>query len=161
MIRRPPRSTRTDTLFPYTTLFRSEFEKGMRGEQDKKTALTTLYRHRQAIMALVGGKCRETGSVHYPPSRLGYDPQSTSIDTQDPYPMADRKATILSRSAERLSSYPAPPHHYGQLDFEGGGRILMGFTDVAPGDIETGMEMDLVFRVKDRDRKSTRLNSSH
>src|SRR3546814_7941885 len=31
MIRRPPRSTRTDTLFPYTTLFRSQiiaFESG-------------------------------------------------------------------------------------------------------------------------------------
>src|SRR3546814_7352796 len=27
MIRRPPRSTRTDTLFPYTTLFRSGFAK--------------------------------------------------------------------------------------------------------------------------------------
>src|SRR3546814_10969057 len=27
MIRRPPRSTRTDTLFPYTTLFRSGFRK--------------------------------------------------------------------------------------------------------------------------------------
>src|SRR3546814_3870087 len=27
MIRRPPRSTRTDTLFPYTTLFRSEVAK--------------------------------------------------------------------------------------------------------------------------------------
>src|SRR3546814_20165832 len=26
MIRRPPRSTRTDTLFPYTTLFRSPIE---------------------------------------------------------------------------------------------------------------------------------------
>src|SRR3546814_15171538 len=26
MIRRPPRSTRTDTLFPYTTLFRSVLE---------------------------------------------------------------------------------------------------------------------------------------
>src|SRR3546814_14572183 len=25
MIRRPPRSTRTDTLFPYTTLFRSDY----------------------------------------------------------------------------------------------------------------------------------------
>src|SRR3546814_1647159 len=25
MIRRPPRSTRTDTLFPYTPLFRSQF----------------------------------------------------------------------------------------------------------------------------------------
>src|SRR3546814_1406999 len=27
MIRRPPRSTRTDTLFPYTTLFRSARER--------------------------------------------------------------------------------------------------------------------------------------
>src|SRR3546814_11714290 len=26
MVRRPPRSTRTDTLFPYTTLFRSIFD---------------------------------------------------------------------------------------------------------------------------------------
>src|SRR3546814_6455660 len=26
MIRRPPRSTRTDTLFPYTTLFRSDIQ---------------------------------------------------------------------------------------------------------------------------------------
>src|SRR3546814_8506512 len=26
MIRRPPRSTRTETLFPYTTLFRSAFQ---------------------------------------------------------------------------------------------------------------------------------------
>src|SRR3546814_3399117 len=26
MIRRPPRSTRTDTLFPYTTLFRSRLD---------------------------------------------------------------------------------------------------------------------------------------
>src|SRR3546814_20307667 len=31
MIRRPPRSTRTDTLFPYTTLFRSPDEE----EQDR------------------------------------------------------------------------------------------------------------------------------
>src|SRR3546814_2946710 len=28
MIRRPPRSTRTDTLFPYTTLFRSQGRAG-------------------------------------------------------------------------------------------------------------------------------------
>src|SRR3546814_5150317 len=30
MIRRPPRSTRTDTLFPYTTLFRSAQFDGLR-----------------------------------------------------------------------------------------------------------------------------------
>src|SRR3546814_4299253 len=32
MIRRPPRSTRTDTLFPYTTLFRS----GQAGSRDRR-----------------------------------------------------------------------------------------------------------------------------
>src|SRR3546814_6694166 len=32
MIRRPPRSTRTDTLFPYTTRFRSEMAKMPRVE---------------------------------------------------------------------------------------------------------------------------------
>src|SRR3546814_14780149 len=40
MIRRPPRSTRTDTLFPYTTLFRSEIYRqgGFRLEGPKLTA---------------------------------------------------------------------------------------------------------------------------
>src|SRR3546814_9893557 len=34
MIRRPPRSTRTDTLFPYTTLFRSS-DKILRGYDEQ------------------------------------------------------------------------------------------------------------------------------
>src|SRR3546814_6993347 len=34
MIRRPPRSTRPDTLFPYTTLFRSVVERGGRAHRD-------------------------------------------------------------------------------------------------------------------------------
>src|SRR3546814_8843621 len=37
MIRRPPRSTRTDTLFPYTTLFRSAIHNVWRGA-GRKTA---------------------------------------------------------------------------------------------------------------------------
>src|SRR3546814_16003253 len=34
MIRRPPRYTRTDTLFPYTTLFRSAEEPARRAAED-------------------------------------------------------------------------------------------------------------------------------
>src|SRR3546814_15675760 len=34
MIRRPPRSTRTDTLFPYTTLFRSAKDLVIRGGEN-------------------------------------------------------------------------------------------------------------------------------
>src|SRR3546814_6785510 len=46
MIRRPPRSTRTDTLFPYTTLFRSGAE---RVEQ-----VVDVEAHRQVIDLGVG-----------------------------------------------------------------------------------------------------------
>src|SRR3546814_4944765 len=35
MIRRPPRSTRTDTLFPYTTLFRSGRSGGRSGKHSQ------------------------------------------------------------------------------------------------------------------------------
>src|SRR3546814_6869319 len=45
MIRRPPRSTRTDTLFPYTTLFRSLSERRV------------LYGHvfRNAMLIVIAG----------------------------------------------------------------------------------------------------------
>src|SRR3546814_7962485 len=39
MIQRPPRSTRTDTLFPYTTLFRSAY-----GGQEETASIATLHR---------------------------------------------------------------------------------------------------------------------
>src|SRR3546814_9473418 len=35
MIRRPPRSTRTDTLFPHTTLFRSQIGNGVFGRDQQ------------------------------------------------------------------------------------------------------------------------------
>src|SRR3546814_4401909 len=50
MIRRPPRSTRTDTLFPYTTLFRSDERFALRklGNVDllERESLRTLRRSR-------------------------------------------------------------------------------------------------------------------
>src|SRR3546814_15421694 len=38
MIRRPPRSTRTDTLFPYTTLFRSDAARDLYDPTEKALA---------------------------------------------------------------------------------------------------------------------------
>src|SRR3546814_17042528 len=50
MIRRPPRSTRTDTLFPYTTLFRSrlkaEIEAISRAQGNRKREALTLISNR-------------------------------------------------------------------------------------------------------------------
>src|SRR3546814_10563379 len=47
MIRRPPRSTRTDTLFPYTTLFRSgAVDRGAESaEHDDRLSAADLWRH--------------------------------------------------------------------------------------------------------------------
>src|SRR3546814_4102061 len=48
MIRRPPRSTRTDTLFPYTTLFRSDGEHALGLEHAQRVA---QWLHRNAEQA--------------------------------------------------------------------------------------------------------------
>src|SRR3546814_13174598 len=42
MIRRPPRSTRTDTLFPYTTLFRSRNRRSVHASVVTHTTSTIL-----------------------------------------------------------------------------------------------------------------------
>src|SRR3546814_18992634 len=42
MIRRPPRSTRTDTLFPYTTLFRSKLLKSQTATIHEQAAASTI-----------------------------------------------------------------------------------------------------------------------
>src|SRR3546814_4923664 len=49
MIRRPPRSTRTDTLFPYTTLFRSH--RAVQGQRLRTVAGAGLQHHRVAADA--------------------------------------------------------------------------------------------------------------
>src|SRR3546814_5207919 len=46
MIRRPPRSTRTDTLFPYTTLFRSHLVEAHAGRAGAQHADDDLDRAR-------------------------------------------------------------------------------------------------------------------
>jgi 3-hydroxy-3-methylglutaryl CoA synthase len=130
-----------------------DLERGMRGEQDKKTALSTAWRHHSALLGLVGGRCAVTGNVHFPPSRLSIEPGQPLLDTQQPYKLADRPARVLSWSAEYLSWHPCPPHYYGQIDFEGGGRILMDFTDLDSGQVEPGTAMEMVFRIKDTDER--------
>src|SRR3546814_8805899 len=45
MIRRPPRSTRTDTLFPYTTLFRSLDEVPLGGDPGEPDPLVPSRQH--------------------------------------------------------------------------------------------------------------------
>src|SRR3546814_5251226 len=51
MIRRPPRSTRTDTLFPYTTLFRSPASPRRPRRRDRPAGLTPRRRAQMCAAA--------------------------------------------------------------------------------------------------------------
>ena len=130
-----------------------DWDKGMRAEKENKTALTTLYRNEDMILGLVGGRCRETGVAQFPRTRVSVAPNNPAVDTQEPYKFAERRASVLSYSADYLTFSMAPPNHYGMIVFEGGGRIMMDITDVAPGDVETGLPVRMVFRIKELDEK--------
>jgi 3-hydroxy-3-methylglutaryl CoA synthase len=130
-----------------------EWDKGMRAEKDNKTALTTLYRNQDMILGLVGGRCRETGVVQFPRTRISVAPNNPAVDTQEPYGFAERKASVLSYSADFLTFSMSPPNHYGMIVFEGGGRIMMDITDVEQGEVDSGLPVKMVFRIKDVDEK--------
>src|SRR3546814_17231046 len=57
MIRRPPRSTRTDTLFPYTTLFRSKTHQGQFARTLGALWILTAV-HQEAFAQSLGGLSR-------------------------------------------------------------------------------------------------------
>src|SRR3546814_11639242 len=72
MIRRPPRSTRTDTLFPYTTLFRSPVV--LFGSDEQK---------RSFIPDVVSGKDRVCFAVTEPNAGLNTTELKTRADKVD------------------------------------------------------------------------------
>src|SRR3546814_15558272 len=55
MILRPPRSTRTDTLFPYTTLFRSRLP--LRHDRPDARILIRLRVHTESVFTLARAPC--------------------------------------------------------------------------------------------------------
>src|SRR3546814_17426541 len=63
MIRRPPRSTRTDTLFPYTTLFRSQRDLGRQALRQQ--VLVRLVAQRLDDAAGDGQRCTASRSEEH------------------------------------------------------------------------------------------------
>ena len=126
-------------------------ERGMRSETDKATPLTTLYRNRDMVTGLVGGKCRSCGTLQFPKGRYCVNPKCNALDSQDPHSFSDVPASVMSYTADSLTYSPNPPHYYGMVQFEGGGRMMADFTDIDDGKVEVGMPMRMMFRVKEYD----------
>src|SRR3546814_20704833 len=101
MIRRPPRSTRTDTLFPYTTLFRSIFDNfsqhptksNDKAARDPKVSIATLLRLTGLpVVGLAGhfsgrpitGQGHDRGQSQVRPSTGGYGRARAPCPSQAP-----------------------------------------------------------------------------
>lgn len=130
-----------------------DLERGMRAEADQKQPGTTLYRHRKAVLGLVGGRCTKTGTVQFPKTEIGVNPNDRAEGTQEDYPLAEKRARIVTYTADSLTYSPDPPTYYGAIDFEGGGRMVAEFADVVAADVEVGKAMRMVFRIKSVDEQ--------
>jgi len=127
-------------------------EKGMRAEFDKKTALSVLWRKRDMIYGLVGGKCKVCGTVQFPRSQVCVNPNCHAIDSQDPYAMAGLECSVMSFTADSLTYSPDPPAYYGMITFPEGGRFMADFTDSDKDQVKVGAKMRMTFRIRDNDQ---------
>src|SRR3546814_18087752 len=117
MIRRPPRSTRTDTLFPYTTLFRSEV--AARWHQHlRRLRRHRLHRGRDRARVLDPARGDLAGA--------GVDLAVTGQTARGPDPGGDGAGVPAAgrppAAAVRLIDHPVAPAGAGAVDRTGGGR---------------------------------------
>ncbi|HUJ87991.1 MAG TPA: OB-fold domain-containing protein [Burkholderiales bacterium] len=126
-------------------------ERGMRAETDHGTPLSTLYRNRDMVTGLIGGRCRNCGTLQFPRGRYCVNPKCNALDSQDDQPFSDLGAKVMSYTADVLTYSPDPPAYYGMVQFDGGGRMMADFADVDDGKVEVGMPMRMMFRIKEND----------
>lgn len=130
-----------------------ELEWGMRAEMDNKTALTAAWRDRPRMARFEGGRCAACGTVQFPRSALCVNPECRAEGQQQPLSLADTPARVLSHTSDFLAYTPHPPFQFGHVDFEGGGRVLMEFADTDAGELQVGLPLRMVYRIKEFDRQ--------
>ncbi|MBF0117670.1 MAG: SDR family NAD(P)-dependent oxidoreductase [Desulfobacterales bacterium] len=128
-------------------------ESGIRAEAPTQTAMTTLWRKRKMILGLVGGRCRKCGTAQFPKMDICVNPNCGAIRTQDDYEFSDIPAKIKTFTSDLLAVSIDPPHQYGMIQFEGGGRFMADFTDCRQDDLKVGLPVKLAFRKRFEDKQ--------
>lgn len=107
-------------------------------------SVSSHWRERKRILALCGGKCRNCGTIQYPPQRvcLGCGQK----DDFEDYSFLGRKGHIFTFATDRLSATKAPPAMNAFLAFEGGGRMIAEVTDCDPAMLNIGVPVEMTFR---------------
>ena len=127
-------------------------EWGMRSEKNAKTALTEQYRSADQMEGFNAGQCGSCGAVQFP--QLQYCVQCHAPSEQfTNISLKDQVAEVLTSTADWLSYHPSPPLWVGFVKFDNGARVLMEMVDIGPDGIETGDQVRMVFRIKEKDRQ--------
>jgi 3-hydroxy-3-methylglutaryl CoA synthase len=126
-------------------------ERGMRADVDKQTPLSSLYRNRRMLTGFIGGQCRTCGTLQFPKLNVCVNPNCNAFHSQDDHPFADMAAKVQSYTADRLTYSPDPPHYYGMVVFDEGGRLMIDFTDCDGTSVDVAAPMRMMFRIKDYD----------
>ncbi|MGC9670717.1 OB-fold domain-containing protein [Planosporangium sp. 12N6] len=94
--------------------------------------------------AFTGSRCRRCDFVHLPPARVCK--KCSTVDDMEPLPLAGRRGTVATFTADRLAYSPSPPLIDVVVDFDGGGRYTMELADAAPDEVAIGMRVEPTFR---------------
>ncbi|MBM3172494.1 MAG: 3-hydroxy-3-methylglutaryl CoA synthase, partial [Chloroflexi bacterium] len=70
------------------------------------------------------------------------------LDEMEPYRFSDKKASVFNYTGDNLAASISPPAIYGMVDFEGGGRAWLDFTDCDLEEVKVGLPVELTFRRK-------------
>ncbi|MEJ2282500.1 MAG: SDR family NAD(P)-dependent oxidoreductase [Desulfobacterales bacterium] len=129
-------------------------EMGIRAEAPTQTATSVLWRKNKMIMGLVGGKCRECDTPQFPKADICVNPECGAFHSQEDYEFADVPAKVKTFTGDLLAVSVDPPAIYGMVQFEGGGRTVLDFTDCELDAISVGLPVRMAFKRKgvDKDR---------
>lgn len=126
---------------------------GKRGETDKQTFLSGYNRRKDLLTAFIGGKCRACGTVQIPRDKYCVNPECNALESQDDYGFSDKTGTVATWTADRLTFDWNPPAYFGMVQFDGGGKLMMDFTEVEEGSIDSGSRISVHFRIKQFDNQ--------
>lgn len=133
-------------------------EVGIRGEEPVFTSFSLLFRDNREIYGMVGSKCKKCGTPAWPLQRVCPNPDCGAIDQFEPYRFSDKLGKIFTYTADFLAPSIDPPVIYGFVDFEGGGRCCLDFTDCDHNALKVGLPVELSFRIKYADEKRAAVN---
>ena len=126
-------------------------DSGIRGETNHNTLLSVLWRNRNMVFGFLGGKCRICGTPQFPARRMCVKPDCGAVNQMEEYEFADKTGRVLAFTGDMLTTSLDPPAIYGLVDFEGGGRAPLDFTDCSLDQVTVGMPVRFSFRKRYKD----------